>query len=129
MFVRASELPRGALVEYQTNMNTGRQGCDDMVSDADQEVDESELEGEYASGDVRGTYWETCRAPAGRTGNRAAIFIPGKLQTGSALARGPLTCRRRCHQLPPSYPWHFCTSFPRYSHSRLPPSLGPASYR
>lgn len=82
IFARSTELPRGALVEYQVNVHSGRQGYEGAAQpvdgdDDDDEEDENELTGVYAKGDVRGAYWETCQAPRKRQGARAAIFLPG----------------------------------------------------
>lgn len=80
--MRASELPRGALVEYQVNVHTGRPGYEGPIkagkddSDSDSDDDEEEPQPVYASGEARGAYWETCSSLT-RHGARAAIFLPG----------------------------------------------------
>ena len=84
IFVRAKELPRGARVEYQVNLHTGRRDPTEQenrsqVEDANDDDDE-ELEAEYgASGPSASVYWETC-ATRGHTGRglRAAVFVQGK---------------------------------------------------
>lgn len=49
IFLRAEELPRGALVEYQCNLHTGRTGCRDDDDDDDDD-EEDGLEPSYVSG-------------------------------------------------------------------------------
>lgn len=90
ILARAVELPRGALVEFQVNMHSGRQGHaaqESMQSganemdgddDDDDEVDESSLTGVYSDGEAGGVYWQKCAAPKTRAGWRAAVFLPGK---------------------------------------------------
>lgn len=68
--MRASELPRGALVEYQVNAHTGRVGYEHVASDDDD--DDEEPEAQYAQGET----WQTCSTRHGH-GSRAAIFVSG----------------------------------------------------
>lgn len=84
-FVGASELPRNALVEYQTNLHTGRKGYTGyapeklgVISDFEEGY-HVDLKGVYSKGEARGAYWETAYAPAGLSGGRAVIFLPGGL--------------------------------------------------
>jgi diphthine-ammonia ligase len=77
--VRASELPRGALVEYQVNVHIGREDCDPPQSKDDDDDDDEDLSPTYASGDIAGAHWETCVAPPSRRGARVAIFLPREL--------------------------------------------------
>ncbi|KAL1409041.1 hypothetical protein Q8F55_005865 [Vanrija albida] len=81
-FVGASELPRNALVEYQTSLHTGRKGYTGyapeklgVISDFDEGY-HVDLKGIYSKGETRGAYWETAYAPAGLKGGRAVIFLP-----------------------------------------------------
>ena len=60
-FCRAKELPRGALVEYQINLHTGRDASE-----------ENELVPMYRSGIARDFTWETC---SNASGCRGILFI------------------------------------------------------
>lgn len=83
IFVRAKELPKGALVEYQVNLHTGRHDTTQQEIRSEESEDDDgdeELEAEYrASGPSAGVYWEVC-ATRGRIrrGLRAAVFVQGK---------------------------------------------------
>lgn len=69
--MQAEELPRGALVEFQVNLHTGRPVAE--------EVDEDDLEGEYVSGSTRGEIsWEICSASIKGQGARAMVYLHGK---------------------------------------------------
>ena len=89
IFVQAAELPRGALVEYQVNMHTGREGHEPNPvaadDDDDDDEDESSLAPIYAQGDIAGAHWETCSSPASRHGARAALFLPRELHPPNPL--------------------------------------------
>lgn len=91
VFLRASELPRGALVEFQVGVNTGRRPdwCeyglkdkDNRVGDGDNQEEEDEEDEEiqpvFERGGGEGVWWE-CVEAVSRTGRkygfRAAIFF------------------------------------------------------
>ena len=88
VFLRAKGLPRGALVEYQVCLHTGRgrQGGetddDDHTRDADDDASEDDdditLEPRYSSmlDPSRSIGWEECVASGRRAeGSRAMIFV------------------------------------------------------
>lgn len=71
-------------MEFQVNVHTGRRSEgnntkteNDEDDDSDEDNDEDEPIPIYSSGQVRGAYYETCRAPPRRSGARAVIFLPG----------------------------------------------------
>lgn len=73
-FVRARELPKGALVEYQTCLHTGRQGAEEQkaAEDADNDAD---LEAEYAIGGSDDVWWEQCvTVGIARKTSKATVF-------------------------------------------------------
>lgn len=91
MFVRAKELPRGALVEYQVNLHTGRPGVssgnaelpihagDSSGRDEDDgEDDEEELRPIYASGGDETMGWEICATSSNGQASRAMVFVSGE---------------------------------------------------
>jgi diphthine-ammonia ligase len=67
--LRAKELPKGALVEYQVNLHTGRRGAEDVEGD-----DDDELEPGFVSGRDGQVWWETCKSGKGW---RGAVFMEG----------------------------------------------------
>ncbi|WVQ79838.1 hypothetical protein IAT38_001938 [Cryptococcus sp. DSM 104549] len=72
LFVQARELPKGALVEYQVNLHTGRR--DDATPLVDED-DDDDLEGVYASGTEGELRWESSLTSGkAHRGSRAAIF-------------------------------------------------------
>ncbi|KAK4683546.1 diphthine-ammonia ligase, partial [Tremellales sp. Uapishka_1] len=73
MFVRAKELPKGSLVEFQTCLDTGRR--DDNDEDDD---DEGEAEAVYNQGGGHEVWWESCSCSSSK-GGRAMIFIAGSI--------------------------------------------------
>ena len=84
LFLRARELPRGALVEFQCNLHSGRRSrsaCDPQAIDDE----EAELKASYShaaslSSDV---HWEVCETNSmSSEGLRAVIFAtrePGEI--------------------------------------------------
>lgn len=109
LVLRAKELPRGALVEFQVNLHTGRQSPDsgsgqiplaesvhaaqDHHSDQspgggpsreededDIEDDEEQLEPTHAAGADGEISWESCVTSGNRNrGSRAVIFVSGEI--------------------------------------------------
>ncbi|WWD21739.1 hypothetical protein CI109_106226 [Kwoniella shandongensis] len=88
IFVQAKELPKGALVEYQVNLHTGRsvvvenqgedlkRGPSLKQDDDDDDDDDDELEAVYGSGKEEGVWWESVRTSGRREqGSRAAVFV------------------------------------------------------
>ncbi|OXC59248.1 cytoplasmic protein [Cryptococcus neoformans MW-RSA852] len=79
-FVQAKELPKGALVEYQVNLHTGRRDYTIQDAKEDEEGDdddgEEELEPVYESGKGQGVWWESCHT-SGRVqgGSRGLVFV------------------------------------------------------
>ncbi|BEI85929.1 hypothetical protein CcaverHIS002_0602160 [Cutaneotrichosporon cavernicola] len=75
LFARAAELPRGALVEYQVNVHTGRPSYNSKpVDDDDSEEEEEEVE--YKSGVMfPGTYREQVVGRGGSRGARTVVFF------------------------------------------------------
>ncbi|OXH04368.1 hypothetical protein J010_05310 [Cryptococcus neoformans] len=78
-FVQAKELPKGALVEYQVNLHTGRRDYTIQGAKEDEEEDddgEEELEPVYDSGEGQGVWWESCHT-SGRVqgGSRGLVFV------------------------------------------------------
>lgn len=83
-FVQAKELPKGALVEYQVNLHTGRRDYTIQDAKEDEEEDddgEEELEPVYESGKGQGVWWESCHT-SGRVqgGSRGLVFVKGELR-------------------------------------------------
>lgn len=81
-FVQAKELPKGALVEYQVNLHTGRRDYTIQDAKEDEEEDddgEEELEPVYESGKGQGVWWESCHT-SGRVqgGSRGLVFVKGE---------------------------------------------------
>jgi hypothetical protein len=92
VFVRAKELPKGALVEYQVNLHTGRPGVSsgaelpathagdsssgDEIDDDDDE--DEELRPVYASGGDETLWWESCATSSNGQGSRAMVFVSGE---------------------------------------------------
>lgn len=89
LFVQARELPRGALVEYQVNVHTGRPGqearsagVDGEDNDDDDNVDDDSvgnLTPTYSSTELSASYREECQAPPSRHGSRRIIFLDSEL--------------------------------------------------
>jgi diphthine-ammonia ligase len=82
MFVRAKELPRGALVEYQVNLHTGRRDVTDITTreeESDAEEDD-ELEPRFESETMGKILVESCTC-SGRPkrGLRAIAFVRGEV--------------------------------------------------
>ncbi|KIR52087.1 cytoplasmic protein [Cryptococcus gattii Ru294] len=76
-FVQAKELPKGALVEYQVNLHTGRRDytMHDEKEEEDDE-DEEELEPVYESGRGQGVWWESCHTSGKvQRGSRGLVFV------------------------------------------------------
>ncbi|OCF44797.1 cytoplasmic protein [Kwoniella heveanensis CBS 569] len=82
-FVQARELPKGALVEFQINLHTGRQSSGQAYRDADDgDDDDEELEAIYASGKEDNFRWESCMTSGKRAqGSRAVIFLGADLRS------------------------------------------------
>lgn len=84
MFLQAKELPRGALVEYQVNVHTGRPGCDIVETSATGDGDDSDDSDDeeptplYSHTETPSAYREECQAPTSRHGSRRAIFVKGE---------------------------------------------------
>lgn len=83
-FVQAKELPKGALVEYQVNLHTGRRDYTIQDAKEDEEGDDDdgeELEPVYDSGEGQGVWWESCHT-SGRVqgGSRGLVFVKGELR-------------------------------------------------
>nr|KIR83025.1 cytoplasmic protein [Cryptococcus tetragattii IND107] len=76
-FVEAKELPKGALVEYQVNLHTGRRDYtmhDEKEEDDDE--DEEELGPVYESGRGQGVWWESCYTSGKvQRGSRGLVFV------------------------------------------------------
>ncbi|WVR04842.1 hypothetical protein IAU60_001854 [Kwoniella sp. DSM 27419] len=82
IFVQASELPKGALVEYQTNFHTGRSGAREGAAaegedgDDDDDDDDDELEVAYDRSEQDQIWWESSETRCkGAQGSRAAVFL------------------------------------------------------
>lgn len=87
MFVRARELPKGALVEYQVNLHTGRRDPTTTIEKVaesgnaeteDDDDDDEDLEPVFSSGEQSGLRWETC-VTSGKyqRGSRGMCFATG----------------------------------------------------
>jgi hypothetical protein len=86
IFAKAIKLPRDSLVEYQTNLHTGRRDLTtplldttkpsgEIKDDNDDEDDEA-LEPIYESGKEGDISWEQCTTSAAlHRGTRGAIFV------------------------------------------------------
>lgn len=76
-------MPKGALVEYQVNLHTGRRDYTIQDAKEDEEGDdddgEEELEPVYESGKGQGVWWESCHT-SGRVqgGSRGLVFVKGE---------------------------------------------------
>ena len=89
LFVRAEELPKGALVEFQVNVNTGRrdsslpkQRLDVETEDSDDNYEE-DLQAIYKSSD--GQQWTTQSCESLSEGaSSARVFATFKGELGSA---------------------------------------------
>jgi diphthine-ammonia ligase len=92
VFTRVKELPRGALVEYQVNLHTGRPGVSSTNAElrathgdsprrgeVDEEDDEEELRPLYASGADETLWWESCATSSSGQGSRAMVFVSSEL--------------------------------------------------
>lgn len=86
IFVQASELPKGALVEFQVNFHTGRPTVPDLVHtdnhrqekhEDNDEDDVEDLDAVYSSGEGSGMKWEISTADRAGHGSRAIVFIDG----------------------------------------------------
>ena len=92
-FVQAAELPRGALVEFQVDLHTGRPAINASaelsatasVEDDDEDEDEDEdvqpVLSSVVTDDMR---WEVCRTSRRGQGSRAMLFAAGPLESGDA---------------------------------------------
>jgi hypothetical protein len=78
VFVKAEELPKGALVEFQVNFHNGRHSLEG-------DIDEDDLEGEYSSRSTQGMSWENCSASVKGQGGRAIIYLHGKSFLGDPV--------------------------------------------
>jgi diphthine-ammonia ligase len=86
LIVRAKELPRGALIEFQVNLHTGRRDDDgptvplSRTDDDDDDEDGDALEAIYTSDESEtGIRWEICRTSGIRNrGSRGMIFLTGE---------------------------------------------------
>lgn len=75
-FVQAKELPKGALVEYQVNLHTGRRDYTTQAAKEDEGDDEEELEPVYESGKGQGVWWESCHTSGKvQRGSRGLVFV------------------------------------------------------
>lgn len=81
IFIQASELPKGALVEFQVNFHTGRR-CPDSVnheSAEDDDQDDEDLDARYSSAVTSGGMsWELSTADRKGQGSRGMIYIHGQ---------------------------------------------------
>jgi hypothetical protein len=102
-FLQAGGLPRGALVEFQTNVHTGKWGFEQDRMDDD---DEAVLQPSYHAGSSLdgGIAWETCSASGSRStqGSRSVVFFFRKYSTAIWLTgRG---CEYLSAECCPGYP-------------------------
>ncbi|CAK9779456.1 adenine nucleotide alpha hydrolases-like protein [Cutaneotrichosporon oleaginosum] len=83
LFVRAAELPRGALVEYQVNLHTGRPGYNHIVAaddDDDDDDEEKEFDVFYSANEMfPGSYREMAEAKSPARGTRSIVFFQSAL--------------------------------------------------
>lgn len=92
VFLQASELPRGALVEFQVNYHTGRRGESsrsaidhvtpsrpaDTRKDESDDDDDEELEAVHVRSGDGELSWEVCTTSSAGQGGRGVVFIRGQ---------------------------------------------------
>lgn len=87
VFVQAAELPKGALVEFQVNLHTGRL----TVEGTDKDQEEDDLDVVYSAGREPSMTWELSQADRPNHGSRATVFLEGEC-TQSSLVPTPRAC-------------------------------------
>ena len=111
MFVRAKELPKAALVEFQVNLHTGQReeesGRYGMVEERDEHIGQEKHDWEDDGGEMILTpewitaqagdpmYWEILQTDTGaKLGSRAMVFVRGRLGVRVGSVTSYLTCSR-----------------------------------
>ncbi|WVQ75780.1 hypothetical protein IAR50_005413 [Cryptococcus sp. DSM 104548] len=90
LFVQAKELPKGALVEYQVNLHTGRRD-QTLLSQRnnDDDDDDDELQVAYEKSTGEDIWWESSKTVGKDLGCRGVVFAKGVDVNALVRSSGP----------------------------------------